>query len=105
MIFRRLYWWQVGRFFRDAERDVCLPLQRRYHPAREQLRSSDNFRSSANHIRRQRPPTLTSEWSESFMAISLLSELYLLPSARHIEQMDEPEEVARLILSTPANKI
>ena len=29
------------------------------------------------------------------------SDLFLLPHARHFVQMDEPEEVARLILSTP----
>ena len=32
------------------------------------------------------------------------SDLFLLPVARHFVQMDEPEEVARLILSTPATK-
>jgi pimeloyl-ACP methyl ester carboxylesterase len=30
------------------------------------------------------------------------SELFLVPGARHFPQLDEPEEVARLILSTPA---
>ena len=29
------------------------------------------------------------------------SELFLLPTARHYVQVDEPEEVARLILSMP----
>jgi haloalkane dehalogenase len=29
------------------------------------------------------------------------SELFLVPGARHYVQIDEPEEVARLILSTP----
>ena len=29
------------------------------------------------------------------------SDLFLLPGARHFVQMDEPEEVARLILSAP----
>ena len=29
------------------------------------------------------------------------SELFLLPTARHFPQLDEPEAVARLILSTP----
>ena len=29
------------------------------------------------------------------------SELFLLPTARHFPQLGEPEEVARLILSTP----
>ncbi len=31
----------------------------------------------------------------------LTSDLFLLPGARHYVQMDEPEEVARLILSMP----
>ena len=30
------------------------------------------------------------------------SDLFLLPAARHLVQMDEPEEVVRLIFSTPA---
>jgi 2-hydroxy-6-oxonona-2,4-dienedioate hydrolase len=30
------------------------------------------------------------------------SELFLVPGARHFVQMDEPERVAHLILSTPA---
>jgi haloalkane dehalogenase len=29
------------------------------------------------------------------------SKLFLLPEARHFPQLDEPEEVARLILSAP----
>ena len=29
------------------------------------------------------------------------SELYLIPSARHFVQLDEPEQVARLILAMP----
>jgi haloalkane dehalogenase len=32
------------------------------------------------------------------------SELFLLPTARHFPQLDEPEEVARLILSTPLTR-
>jgi haloalkane dehalogenase len=31
------------------------------------------------------------------------SELFLVPGARHYVQIDEPEEVARLILSTPTD--
>jgi pimeloyl-ACP methyl ester carboxylesterase len=31
------------------------------------------------------------------------SELFLLPGARHYVQIDEPEEVARLIPSTPTD--
>jgi len=36
------------------------------------------------------------------MNCSKTSDLLLLPAARHFVEMDEPEEVARLIFSTPA---
>ena len=40
------------------------------------------------------------EFHELFPA----SDQFLLPAARHLVQMDEPEEVARLIFSTPAKR-
>jgi haloalkane dehalogenase len=32
------------------------------------------------------------------------SELFLIPGARHFVQMDEPEQVARLILAMPSSR-
>ena len=39
--------------------------------------------------------------AKRFHAMFPRSELFLLPTARHYVQVDEPEEVARLILSMP----
>jgi pimeloyl-ACP methyl ester carboxylesterase len=40
--------------------------------------------------------------AQTFHELFPASDLFLLPNARHFVQMDEPEEVGRLILSTPA---
>jgi pimeloyl-ACP methyl ester carboxylesterase len=47
-------------------------------------------------------PYLNKGVAESFHELFPTSDLFLLPTARHFVQMDEPEEVARLILSAPA---
>jgi pimeloyl-ACP methyl ester carboxylesterase len=44
-------------------------------------------------------PYLNKGVAQSFHEFFLTSDLFLLPKARHFVQMDEPEEVARLILS------
>jgi pimeloyl-ACP methyl ester carboxylesterase len=46
-------------------------------------------------------PYLSAGVARDFHAKFPTSELFLLPGARHFPQLDEPEEVARLILSTP----
>jgi pimeloyl-ACP methyl ester carboxylesterase len=46
-------------------------------------------------------PYLNRGVAKSFHQLFPTSELFLLPGARHYVQMDEPEEVARLILSMP----
>jgi pimeloyl-ACP methyl ester carboxylesterase len=46
-------------------------------------------------------PYLNKGVAETFHELLPTSDLFLLPGARHFVQMDEPEEVARLILSTP----
>lgn len=46
-------------------------------------------------------PYLNQGVAQKFHELFPASELFLLPNARHFVQMDEPEEVARLILSTP----
>jgi pimeloyl-ACP methyl ester carboxylesterase len=38
--------------------------------------------------------------AKTFHELFPTSDLFLLPGARHFVQMDEPKEVARLILST-----
>jgi len=49
-------------------------------------------------------PYLNRGVAKKFHELFTTSDLFLLPTARHFVQMDEPEEVARLILSTPANR-
>jgi pimeloyl-ACP methyl ester carboxylesterase len=47
-------------------------------------------------------PYLNKGVAERFHELFPTSDLFLLPGARHFVQMDEPEEVGRLILSAPA---
>jgi len=124
LIFRRMYWWQVGRFFRDAEtRNQFVPLLYQQFDATPSARHAffrlnedllGTIRAGSKHIPKlrefRRPvrsifgssdPYLNSGVAEAFHELLPASELFLLPSARHFVQMDEPEEVARLILSTP----
>ncbi len=46
-------------------------------------------------------PYLNKGVAQKFHELFPASDLFLLPTARHFVQMDEPEEVAHLILSTP----
>jgi pimeloyl-ACP methyl ester carboxylesterase len=46
-------------------------------------------------------PYLNKGVAQSFHKLFPTSDLFLLPGARHYVQMDEPEKVARLILSMP----
>lgn len=121
--FRRMYWWQVGRFFRDAEiRDEFVPLLYRQFDAVPSARPAfyslnedllPTVRSRSKMIPRlkefRRPvriifgdadPYLNKGVAKTFHEFFPTSDLFLLPGARHFVQMDEPKEVARLILST-----
>jgi pimeloyl-ACP methyl ester carboxylesterase len=124
-LFRRMYWWQVGRFFRDAEiRNQFVPLLYRQFDAtpsarpaffrlNEDLRSTiragtkavpklEKFRRPVRIIFGASDPYLNRGVAQRFHELFVGSELFLLPGARHFVQMDEPEEVSRLILSAPA---
>lgn len=126
LIFRRMYWWQVGRFFRDAEvRNQFVPLLYQQFDAtpstrpaffrlNEDLLPTIRSRSkTASRLKQFRRPVriifgasdsyLNKGVAQSFHELFPSSELFLLAGARHFVQMDEPEEVARLILSTPAD--
>jgi haloalkane dehalogenase len=125
LIFRRMYWWQVGRFFRDAEvRNEFVPLLYQQFDAipstrpaffslNEDLLSTIRSRTriAPNLKEFERPvriifggddPYLNKGVAQRFHELFPTSDFFILPSARHFVQMDEPEEVARLILSTPA---
>jgi pimeloyl-ACP methyl ester carboxylesterase len=123
-IFRRMYWWQVGRFFRDAEvRDVFVPLLYQQFDAvpgarpaffrlnedllptirsrTEKIPQLRAFRRPVRIIFGDADPYLNKGVAERFRKIFPTSELFLVPGARHFVQMDEPAEVARLILGMP----
>jgi haloalkane dehalogenase len=125
LIFRRMYRWQVGRFFRDAEvRNQFVPLLYQQFDAAPSarpaffrlnedllptIRSRTKIASKLKEFRRPvriifgaSDPYLNKGVAQKFHELFPGSDLFLLSSARHFVQMDEPEEVARLILSTPA---
>jgi len=125
LIFRRMFWWQVGRFFRDQKtRDEFLPLlyqqfeaspgtQPAFFGLNEDLPGTVRAATAKKEMLREfrRPvriifgdadPYLNKGVAKSFHELLPTSDLFLLPGARHYVQMDEPEEVARLILSMPA---
>ena len=123
-IFHRMFRWQVGKFFQDAEvREAFLPLLYQQFAAIPSTRPAffrlnedllPILRSRAKMIPTlrefQRPvriifgdadPYLNKGVAQSFHQLLPTSELFLVPGARHYVQMDEPNEVARLILSMP----
>jgi haloalkane dehalogenase len=123
-LFRRMFRWQVGRFFRDADvRDQFVPLLYRQFEATPGARpaflrlAEDLFptvRSRTEQVPRLREfkppvriifgdadPYLNRGVAQRFHELFPTSELFLVPSARHFVQMDEPEQVARQILSMP----
>ncbi len=124
LIFRRMYWWQVGRFFRDSEiRNEFVPLLYQQFDATPSTRPAffslnedllttirsgsktafklKEFRRPVRIIFGDADPYLNKGVAHKFHELFPASDLFLLPHARHFVQMDEPEEVARLILSTP----
>lgn len=123
-IFRNMYRWQVGRFMRDkAVRREFVPLL--YHQFTRQPGAQPAFFRLNEDLpltirdRSQKMPQmklfarpvriifgesdayLNPGVARRFHELFPKSDLFLLPTARHFVQLDEPEEVARLILSTP----
>jgi len=124
LIFRKMFWWQVGKFFSDPKaRDEFLPLLYRQFEAAPSTRPAffglnedlpATVRSGTAKMQRlrefRRPvriifgdadPYLNRDVARTFHDLFPTSDLFLLPGARHYVQIDEPEEVARLILSMP----
>jgi haloalkane dehalogenase len=124
LIFRRAYRWQVGKFFRDARiRDQFVPLLYEQFDATPSARPAffrlnedllgtvragtkragelKDFKPHVRIIFGARDPYLNKGVAQEFHRLFPESELFLLADARHFVQMDEPEEVARLVLSTP----
>src|SRR5262245_59635569 len=123
-IFRRMYWWQVGKFFRDADiRNEFVPLLYQQFDATPSARPAffrlnedllpmirsriqmipklKEFRRPVRIIFGDADPYLNKGVAQKFHEFLPGSELFLIPSARHFVQMDEPEQVARLILAMP----
>jgi pimeloyl-ACP methyl ester carboxylesterase len=118
---RSLYRWQVGRFIADpAAREELVPLlYAGFRPARPAFWSlNDDLLGTVLSRRRQIPalrafgrpvrivfgaadPYLNAGVARRFHRLFPASELFLLPGARHYVQVDEPKQVAGLILTTP----
>jgi pimeloyl-ACP methyl ester carboxylesterase len=123
-IFRRMYRWQVGKFFRDANvRNEFVPLLYQQFDATPSARPAffglnedllptvrsrtkmipkmKEFRRPVRIIFGDADPYLNKGVAQKFHELLPASELFLVPSARHFVQMDEPEQVGRLILDMP----
>jgi pimeloyl-ACP methyl ester carboxylesterase len=59
------------------------------------------FRRPVRIIFGDADPSLNSGVARTFHELLPGSELFLIPGARHFVQLDEPEQVARLILAMP----
>jgi haloalkane dehalogenase len=123
-IFRHMYQWQVGRFFRDVEvRNEFLPLLYQQFDTKPSARSAffrlnedllptirsrtkmipklREFRQPVRIIFGDADPYLNRGVAQRFHQLFPESELFLVPGAGHFVQMDEPAQVAQLILAMP----
>jgi haloalkane dehalogenase len=124
LIFRKMFWWQVGKFFSNHKtRDEFLPILYRQFEATPssqpaffglnedlphtviagtaRMQMLKEFKRPVRIIFGDADPYLNRGVARSFLKLFPTSDLFLLAGARHYVQMDEPEEVARLILSMP----
>lgn len=124
LVFRRMYHWQVRRFFRDPQVwGEFLPLlyqQFEASPTAHEaffglnqdlpatIRAGDaqiprlqRFTRPVRIVFGAADPYLNTRVARRFHELLPTSELFLLPGARHYVQMDEPAEVARLLLTIP----
>ena len=122
-LFKKLYWWQVGRFMREAaDREEFLPLlyqqfaaapsaQPAFFRLNEDLLSTvrDRTKRIPQMKAFSRPVRIIFGASDPYLNVGVArrfhelfptSELFLLPGAYHYVQIDEPEQVAHLLLST-----
>ncbi len=123
-LFKKLYWWQVGRFMREkADREEFLPLLYQQFAAASSaqpafFRLNEDLLSTVRDRTKRIPqmqafsrpvriifgasdPYLNVGVARRFHELFPTSELFLLPGAYHYVQIDEPEQVAHLLLSTP----
>jgi pimeloyl-ACP methyl ester carboxylesterase len=123
-LFRRMYHWQVGRFFADPEvGEESLPLLYQQFATRPSAHEAffglnrdllATIASRTANVPRLRgftrpvrivfgaaDPYLNARVARRFHQLLPTSELFLLDGARHYVQLDEPQQVARLILAIP----
>jgi len=123
-LLRRVYWWQVGSFIRDAEvRRHFVPLlyqqfdstpsaRPAFFRLNEDLLSAVSsrtanipklreFRRPVRIIFGDSDPSLNAGVARTFHELLPNSELFLISGAQHFVQLDEPEQVGRLILAIP----
>jgi len=122
-LFRKMYWWQVGGFMREAaDREEFLPLlyqqfaaapsaQPAFFRLNEDLLSTvrDRTKRIPQMKAFSRPVRIIFGASDPYLNVGVArrfhelfptSELFPLPGAHHYVQIDEPEQVAHLLLST-----
>ncbi|WP_162924836.1 alpha/beta fold hydrolase [Rubrobacter indicoceani] len=125
--FQWVYRWQVRKFFKDeeateefvrvfweqmeAEQSSFPPLFSLTADLRTTIKSRagatdslSKFEWPVRIIFGAEDPYLNTGVAKSFHALFPASELFLLPEAGHFPQLDDPGEVARLILSTPLGR-
>jgi pimeloyl-ACP methyl ester carboxylesterase len=117
LVFRRMYFWQVGRFFRDAAvRDTFLPVlyqqfahapsaHRAFFGLNQDLLATLRARAmrTGDLARFTRPvrivfgdadPYLNADVARELARLFPNADLQLVHGARHFVQMDEPQRVA-----------
>lgn len=122
-LFRKMYWWQVGGFMREkASREEFLPLLYQQFAAapsaqgaffrlnedllstvRDRTKRIPQMKAFSRPVRiifGAKDPYLNAGVARRFHELFPTSELFLLPGANHFVQIDEPEQVAHLLLST-----
>ena len=123
-LLRKVYWWQIGGFMREkASREEFLPLlyqqfaavpsaQGAFFRLNEDLLSTvrDRTKRIPQMQAFSRPVRIIFGASDPYLNVGVArrfhelfptSELFLLPGAYHYVQIDESEQVAHLLLSTP----
>lgn len=121
-LFRKMYYWQVGKFFSDSNtKNKYLPVlyqqfldqpsaHRAFFSLNKDLRPTIRERSKkvaklkeflrpVRIIFGDKDPYLNPGVAEKFKELFPTGELFLLYGARHFVQMDQPEKVARLVLT------
>lgn len=119
-IFHKMYFWQVGKFFKDSKtRNKFVPLlnnqfkidngtQNAFFKLNQDLLHTINrgdknilklkeFKKTVTIIFGENDKYLNKDVAKEFEKLFTNSELYLIKGAMHFVQMDEPKKVAEII--------